>query len=427
MSIYDKASLVQIPSGVKSGKLYSAKPSNGVGDFDFTRASTATRVNKDGLIETVATGTPRLDYPFIDGVVQDNPSLLLEPSRTNLLTYSEDFSNAYWNKSASTITSNIITSPDGTLNASLFESTGAAGYIYPISGLLSSAGNGTFTYSIYAKEGNTSSFTILISGVSNYTGNFNLTSVEASTSTANTIVDIFNAGNGWYRCSVTASLVASSAYSELQIGRISLGSNLYFYGAQLEEGSYPTSYIPTSGSTVTRVAEACNGAGDASMFNDSEGVLMAEISTNSDDTDKTISLNNNTFGSLNNRLWMGYSTSAKRVYALGYVNNSLQFVLSKLMTDETAFVKIACKYALNDVAFFVNGEKVATNTSALAFTELNSFDFNLGTVNVLSGAFYGNVKDVKVFNTALSDSELETITSWTSFTEMATGQLYKTY
>ena len=86
MSIYDNAGVVQIPSGYKAGttdNLYSVLPANGNGDFNATRGSSATRVNKDGFIESVATNVPRLDYPLIDGVVQDCPHLLLEPQRTN--------------------------------------------------------------------------------------------------------------------------------------------------------------------------------------------------------------------------------------------------------------------------------------------------------------------------------------------------------
>ena len=119
MSKYDKASLVHIPSGYKSGTLYNVLPNDADGDFNFTRASTATRVDENGLIETIAIGTPRLNYPLLDGVVQDNPTLLLEPQRTNLVQYSEDFSNAAgqnWSKGGSSITSNSIISPDGTLN-----------------------------------------------------------------------------------------------------------------------------------------------------------------------------------------------------------------------------------------------------------------------------------------------------------------------
>ena len=233
--------------------------------------------------------------------------------------------------------------------------------------------------------------------------------------------------NDWYLISLTftthstgtykatcslldGSYVSGNPKAYTSIGVIGFG--VYIYGFQTEEASYATSYIPTSGQSggVTRVADVCNNGANDQVINSTEGVLYAEISTNSDGTDKAISLNNNTVGSLSNRLWLGYSTSEKRVYALGYVNNSIQFVLSKLMTDETAFVKIACKYALNDVAFFVNGEKVDTDTSALAFTELNSFDFNIGNG---SGAapFYGNVKDVRVYNTALTDNELQKLTT----------------
>ena len=102
MSIYDNAGVVQIPSGYKAGttdNLYSVLPANGNGDFNATRGSTATRVNKDGFIESVATNVPRLDYPLIDGVVQDCPALLLEPQRTNGLPYSLEYdNNTYYTK-----------------------------------------------------------------------------------------------------------------------------------------------------------------------------------------------------------------------------------------------------------------------------------------------------------------------------------------
>ena len=110
MSKYDKASLVHIPSGYKSGTLYNVLPNDADGDFDFTRASTATRVDENGLIETIATGTPRLNYPLLDGVVQDNPTLLLEPSRTNTQPYSEQFDNAAWTKGNSSISCLLYTS-----------------------------------------------------------------------------------------------------------------------------------------------------------------------------------------------------------------------------------------------------------------------------------------------------------------------------
>ena len=127
MSLYKKAGLVQIPSGYKADKLYSVVPNNGDGDFDFTRASTATRVNKDGLIETVAINQARLDYPLLDGVVQDNPVLLLEPSRQNLFPDSEDFSASSWQGvTGGALTANDTTSPDGTSDATKLEGDGTS-------------------------------------------------------------------------------------------------------------------------------------------------------------------------------------------------------------------------------------------------------------------------------------------------------------
>ena len=113
MSLYDKATIVQIPSGVKSGTLYNVLPNTADGDFDFTRATSATRVNKDGLIESVASGVPKLDYPLLDGVVQSCPALLLEPNRTNNAPYSEDFTGWGITSSGTTLTSNSAISPDG--------------------------------------------------------------------------------------------------------------------------------------------------------------------------------------------------------------------------------------------------------------------------------------------------------------------------
>ena len=117
-------SISLIPSGYKAGKVYSVLPTDGSADFDFSRNTTATRINKDGLIENVGNNVPRLDY---EG--GGCPSLLLEPQSTNLFPYSEDFSNSNWTKENATITVNQSISPDGTLNADRLTSNTSGGLV----------------------------------------------------------------------------------------------------------------------------------------------------------------------------------------------------------------------------------------------------------------------------------------------------------
>jgi len=392
--------------GVKKDSLLGYNSENGNFKplpFDFTRASSATVVNKAGLIETVGSGEPRIDFSN-----NAKGALLLEPQRSNLITYSEDFSNASWLKAASTITSNIITSPDGTLNASLFQSNVTDGYMYPPSSILSSAANGTFTYSIYAKEGNTSSFTILMTGGANYVGNFNLTTVVATTSSANTTVDISNVGNGWYRCSLIASLVPSSAYSELQIGRISSGSNLYLFGAQLEQGSYATSYIPTQGSAVTRSADACSNGGNEQVINSTEGVLYAEISALANDgVNRLISLSNGVLSDNRIELWL--DSTSNRIRVRTEVNNATSIDILSTITDATAINKCGVRWDSTSISLFINGALIQTKTS----TQFNANILSELKFSNHSGAlpFYGKTKSVQVYTTALSNAELKALTS----------------
>lgn len=138
-------SLAMIPSGYKASKVYSVLPESGVGDFDFTRATTATRVNSSGLIETVATNVPRLEYPLIDGVVNGCPSLILEPQGTNLETKSNGFST-WGTVSNTTRTADYIISPDGTLNGTRLQFT-ANGFVANTPQSLA-----TYTVSCYAKR-----------------------------------------------------------------------------------------------------------------------------------------------------------------------------------------------------------------------------------------------------------------------------------
>ena len=204
----------------------------------LTEHTSATRVNKDGLIETVGSGEPRIDYKD-----DSKGALLLEPSRSNLITYSEDFSNASWAKLGSTIiTSNYGISPDGNSNSSLvtFGDKTSSNQLY--FNLNTSAS--VYTSSVYLKvSSGTAKFKLGF-----YDGSIKVTEITLTTQ--------------WQRFSVTETTLATTTrgcwiYPDSDNASL----NIEIYGAQVEQGIYATSYIPTQGGVVNeKWQESCSGA-----------------------------------------------------------------------------------------------------------------------------------------------------------------------
>ena len=168
-------------------------------------------------------------------------------------------------------------------------------------------------------------------------------------------------------------------------------------------------------------AEAANGSGDAATFNDSEGVLMAEISALSDEGGiRAISLNN---GSAQNRISIRYNSTSNQIQYQYTVGGSVQANILANVVDVKTPHKIAVKYKLNDFELFIDGISRGTDLvgSIMPSGTLTNLDFNgSGSIDY----FYGNTKQLQYHNSALTDSELEQLTSWTSFSDMANGQLY---
>jgi len=401
-------------------------------DFTFDRNSTATRVNKEGLIETVAIDTPRLDYPFIDGVVQSEPSLLLEPTRTNSIPYSEDFDNSDWTKTNVTVTADATIAPDGTLNASkLTENTGNGTHRISDTTIVSGTGV-AYTQSVFAKSGGSGRYLRMFRGSGTYNDAvFDLENGTVVTTDGNNLisVSIEEHSNGWYRCISTYTTQFSNiaTYYGLQNGITDSytgdgTSHIYLWGAQLEQGSYPTSYIPTSGSAVTRAAETANGAGTSDDFNDSEGVLYVQSAAFTKNTGVSNEIISITDGSLDNRVIIYNKKNLSNTIAYGIESNNVaQFFESVEISDITLQNKTAFKYKANDCSLWVNGFEVDTQSNVVMPNGLNHLYFDSGSGG---NVFYGKTKELSVFKTALTDNELESLTSWDSFSDMATGQLY---
>ena len=421
-----KPKLALIPAA-QGDKFYSVLPSDGVGDFDFTRGSSATRINAQGLIQEVASGDSRLNYDLLNGKVVNCPHYLLEPARTNVMLQSNQFDTT-WVFTRASVSQGYL-SPDGSLNAWAFiDNTTDSTHLMVQS---ASLGAVTSTASIYAKagtrdfiafrfEGNTGVDYAYFDVKNGIIGDVNSDYIDVS---------MEDAGNGWYRCIATRVLAASgnqfivlSADTNGDPTYAGNGDNaLYIFGAQVEEGSYPTSYIPTNGTAITRAAESADGSGDAATFNDSEGVLMAEIAALANDgTYRQISINDS---STNNRITLDFTNTDNQIRSFISFNGTSQALMvgSTIATNQS---KAAVSYKSNDFSLWLNGFKVDTDTNGSVPTGLNNLNFDNG-----GGAndFYGKTREVQYFDSALTDAQLETLTSWTSLQEMITSQLYTNY
>jgi hypothetical protein len=403
--LLNKASIILTPTGYKAGTLYNVAPiDEPYEDFDFARTSTATRINSSGLVSNVATGVPRINYDS-NG---DNGHILLEPTSTNLITYSEDFTDSSWTKSNVTITSNSIISPDGSLNASLMTISGGASD-QRISSNISYSG--TNTVSIFAKASNSNWLSIRIgSSVNKWYDLENGVLGGSTITTAYVDADIQDFGNGWYRCILvftdndTLNTRIYPAENNLDVTHTS--GSVYIWGCQAEALSYATSYIPTlTGSQETRATETATGAGSATLINSTEGVLYAEIAALADDnTYRVLSLSD---GTTNERVYMQYTNASNTVSVVVKDGGVTQANMVYVLSDATNFSKVAIKYKSNDFALWVDGVERATDTSGNTPTGLNTLAFNSGG----SAVFYGKCKALAVFNEALSDSELTQLTT----------------
>jgi len=405
---------IELSPNANGDDLEVSREFNG-GAFDFD-------IDNVSVIEvTNDTDLPRIDYTNGTG------SLLLEPQSTNLLPYSEDFTQ--WSASGNIDVPILVSeiSPSGESQCGFLNINNAASST-KFNYLVFSTTSNIHTQSVFIKYHSRQWFQFASGGTAYY-ANFDIQNgvignVSACTAT------IEDYGNGWYKCSITTAIaVAPSNYAIVAIdsgtalrlpNSTGLGS-YYVWGAQMEVGDYVSSYIPTNGSTVTRLADVCNNAGSSDLINSTEGVLYAEISALSDSgTNRILGISNG--GDFNNSVLLRFSSASNRIQAQVRLGGVYQCSLNYDVSDATEFNKIAFKYKQNDFSLYVNGVERATDTSGNVITGLDVLDFDISTTN----EFYGKTKNLKVFKRAMSDGELYllTVTQYQSYQEMATALNY---
>jgi hypothetical protein len=307
---------------------------------------------------------------------------LFEPQSTNLVTYSEDFSE--WQLiGGGSLVSNSVISPDGTQNASswITDTTGQK-IQKPTAGFIN--GN-EYTFSVYIKAD--ANMNVGIGGIDSPT-----TSVAVT--------------KEWQRFEVTQNAPNTTRYPQLQ----NIGDNgtFYIWGAQVEEQSYATSYIPTNGEAngVTRNQDVCTNGGSLATINSTEGTLYFEGSTLvNGDTSRIISLSD---GTNDNLIYIRFDLTASRFFGFARGSGGSYTSVLKNGINQTDYNKVALVWNATNFKIWINGSEQDTATINNLPIAMNTLDFTSPTG---SNNFFGKTKALAVWKEALSDSELQSLTT----------------
>ena len=375
------------PTGATAIKFYRA-----TANVDIT-------LNSVSLIEiTDDTNLPRIDYSPYSGAGTCG-HWLFEPQSTNLIPYSEDFTQSTWQKqsagvaSAPVVTSNYSISPDGTLNADRV--------VFNIN-----AGTTSSDFSQIADQitNNIGDVTNSIWIKSNTTSNYNMSFVDPNANYTSIVVT-----TEWRRFDVTSTTSSTASALRLRLRGSEATSNsadVSVWGAQVEEQSFATSYIPTSGSTVTRLQDAATGAGSSDLINSTEGVLYFEAKTLvNGETNSNIVLSD---GTNNNLIMLRFGVTANRVTAFARGSGGSYSVLTINGVTQTDDNKFALVWDSSNFRVWINGTERSTTT-------INSIPSGMNSLNFTSSSgvenFFGKTKCVAVFKEALTDAELTCLTT----------------
>jgi hypothetical protein len=338
---------------------------------------------------------------------------LVEPAATNLFLRSEEFDDASWTKFGGVVSANTETSPDGAINSDTLQGDGSSVQIIISQGKTLSAGQ--FTSSIFAKAG-TANFLELtfdnFAGASNISGIFDLSNGTTSSVGAN--IQSFN--NGWYKCSLTSTIVSGDVIGSLGFrirpnaanlfypnAAATNGQNVYLWGAQIEAGSVATSYIPTVAATATRNADVISKTGVSGFIGQTEGTMYAEVDLRANSIARDV---------------FGLGVFADNVVIRMRADNRMEgvcassssvFLLTQSDVLTTGVYKVAFAYQNGNFALCINGGTPITSASTGVLPASLS-QINLGnTIRV--GSLNDRIRAAAIYPTRLTNSQLQSLTT----------------
>ena len=389
----------------------------------FTRDSIGTYTDELGIIQTVPNNVPRFDH---DPVTGESLGLLIEESRTNLFTNSQLFNFNWTNIRSSESGTTATADPEGFTTGAAFKlvaNTDNNTHRLDKTGLSMSVST-TYTMSLWAKAAEYTGVSLTIADSSNafhgiYFDLSNGTFTNGGNAHSGSMIEY---PNGWYRCIATYTTPSSISFQQCLIGVLEDGttksytgdnsSGIYIWGAQLEEGSFPTSYIPTSGSTATRAADFAKitGTNFTDFYNSSEGTLFAESSFADLTTanQATVQL----WYSSTEHIGMGYrwGGSGSGTYGFYIRNTADQLYRAPSGVTSNTFVKSSLAYKSNNGASSLNGETAVFDDSINLPTAATEMTIGYGNQSSSYRMKQGHIKQLTYYNKRLPNAQLQSLT-----------------
>jgi hypothetical protein len=368
------------------------------------------------VLQSAADNVARFDHNPVTG---ESLGLLIEEQRTNSFERSEEFDNAYWTKANSSITANTIIAPDGTLTGDKLVEDTTTGEHTMLRSLNYTSGV-AYTLSCYVKAGGQNfvvlQFSSAFSGAGLVTRAwFNLSNGTVGTLANSPTASIVPVGNGWYRCSITKTAGATGASNTVitacnadnSVSYTGDGfSGIYIWGAQLEAGAFPTSYIPTTTAQVTRSADAASmtGANFSSWFRQDEGSMFVEMASPDSTGARAVVVNN---GTANDSYLFGWVAGASELRSRLFSGGALQYQFAFTGVTITNFNKLATSYKTNDCAASLNGASALTDTSAV-LPVVNQMTLH---IDGSSDPVTATIRKIAYYPKRLADAEIVALTT----------------